>query len=380
MAKPQPLGRIDDLDPYVPGLSIAEIAAKYGLNKIIKLASNENPLGVSPLVKDTLCKSSALAFRYPQSGNPRLVTAIAALHGVNSERVAAGNGSDEIIDLLIRLFAQSEQHNIVCFEPCFSIYPIQARINGNPVKRCPLNPDFTFDFDGLLKEVDENTRLVFITTPDNPSGYCPKAAEVKRFSSALAAKNPHALLVIDEAYMDFARNGKEKSLLENHILPDNAIFLRTFSKSFGLAGIRLGYAIMPEAIAALFWRARLPFSVNLLAEEAGLAAIKDKTFYKLVLDTVAAERVFLENGLEKLGCKVWPSDANFLMFTLPHTFMSAQACHAALLEKGIIIRSLKSYNLPDFLRVSIGNHQENLSFLKALAEILGDAEKCHCQL
>ena len=172
MSEISALPRIRELDAYVPGLSIAEIQQKYGLSQVIKMASNENPLGASPLAQEAARRHAPSLFRYPQGGNPRLVRALADLHAVDSRRVAVGNGSDEIIDLLIRMLAEPGKHSLACFEPCFSIYPIQGRIAGVEVRRCPLEKDFSFDFDALLRLVDQSTRLVFVTTPDNPSGYC----------------------------------------------------------------------------------------------------------------------------------------------------------------------------------------------------------------
>ena len=192
------------LSAYVPGMSIAEIQEKYGLSKVVKMASNENPLGVSPLVKEALGLHAGTAFRYPQGGNPRLVAALARTHGVSPDQVVVGNGSDEIIDMLIRMLLVPGKHSVVCFEPCFSLYPIQARICGVETRRCPLSPDYSFDLDALFSLVDAGTRLVFVTTPDNPSGYCPPLAAMRRLAEQLERHFPRCLLVVDEAYMDFA--------------------------------------------------------------------------------------------------------------------------------------------------------------------------------
>lgn len=362
------LPAIEKLAPYAPGLSIAEIQERFGLDQVIKLASNENPLGSSPLVQEAIRRHAGSAFRYPQGGNPRLAQALAELHGVAPGQILIGNGSDEIIDLLIRM-TSGPRHNIVCFQPCFSIYPIQAGINGVEARRQPLGPDFTFDLDKLLALADERTRLVFITTPDNPSGYCPPADAVESLAQAMLAKTPDALLVIDEAYMDFAPDERRQSLLASGRLPQNAIFLRTFSKSYGLAGLRIGYAVAPEPIAAAFWKTRLPFSLNILAEEAALAALADSAFRIATLETVSHGREELSRALSDLGCKVWPSSANFLMFEPPCGF-DARQCFESLLQKGIIIRPLVSYGLPEKLRVSIGSRTENRAFLAALREFL----------
>lgn len=358
------------LKAYVPGLSIAEIQQKYNLAQVIKMASNENPLGMPPLAREAVQRHAAMGFRYPQGGNPRLVEALAKRHDLDPRRVVVGNGSDEIIDLLIRILAEPGVHNLVCFEPCFSIYPIQGRICGIEVRRHPLNTDFSFDFDGLLSKVDANTRLVFVTTPDNPSGYCPPRDAVARLAARLAEIAPACLLVVDEAYMDFAESEPDSSLLASGELPENTAFMRTFSKSFGLAGMRVGYGILPPSLAEYCWRARLPFSVNILAEEAALAALEDTTFYSLTMQTVRQGRNALTVGLTALGCAVWPSAANFILFSLPENTLAPQDCFEDLLRRGIIIRPLNSYNLPGHLRVSIGNEEENRVFLLAMDEIL----------
>lgn len=366
------------LSPYVPGMSIEEIRQRHQLENVVKLASNENPLGTPPLAMEAIRRCAAGAFRYPQSGNPRLAAALAELHHVDARRIAIGNGSDEILDMLIRMLAEPGRDNIVCFRPCFSIYPIQSNICGVEVRRQPLNGDFSFDFDALLNLVTDRTRLVFITTPDNPSGYCPPRADVAALAARLAARAPQALLVIDEAYMDFAgddADGERRfSLLANSELPNNALVCRTFSKSYGLAGLRIGYAVLPEELAQYYWRARLPFSVNVLAEEAALAALRDTAFRDATLTLVRTERRRLTERLRDLGFSVWPSHANFLLCRPDDDGPDAKVCFEALLKRGFIIRPLGSYQLPDHLRVSIGTKEENDAFLAALEDVLRELD------
>lgn len=357
---------IAGLTAYVPGLSIEEIRERYHIDTVIKMASNENPLGTSPLVRDALVRHAAFAFRYPQGGNPRLVKALAAHHAVAPERIIVGNGSDEIIDLLIRLRAEQGKHNIVCFDPCFSIYPIQARICGVEVRRVPVEPDFSLDLHKLAALADENTVLVFVTTPDNPSGYTLPMQALQELAAALP---PAALLVVDEAYADFADDEQASSLLAAGIDLPNVLILRTFSKSFGLAGLRLGYAVVPAALGNYYWRARLPFSVNILAEEAGIAALADSTYRAETLRVVREGRAALTAGLQALGCHVYPSQANFIMLAPPAGTCDAAATFEALLHRGIIIRPLKSYSLPHLLRISIGTPNENAALLSACKEI-----------
>ncbi|MBQ7457366.1 MAG: histidinol-phosphate transaminase [Desulfovibrio sp.] len=360
---------IASLAPYAPGLSIDLIREQYGCSQIIKLASNENPLGASPCVQEAIARHANAVFRYPRGGNPRMIEALAKHHSVPKERLILGNGSDEIIDLLIRILVGKDQ-SIVCCAPCFTLYPIQAAIAGVAASRVPLKTDFSFDFQALVDHVTPSTRLVFLTTPDNPSGYCPKGEEVLAFAAAIEKKAPRCLLVIDEAYMDFSPTEATDSLLISNKIPDNVAILRTFSKSYGMAGLRLGYGIVPEQIADAFWRTRLPFSVNILAEEAGLAALGDTVFHQKTLETVTLERARLSQALKDLHCTVWPSSANFLLFTLPPKTLSAKDCFEQLLRAGIIIRHLKGYDLPQHLRITLGNHEENTAFLHALRSIL----------
>ncbi len=356
---------VENFTPYTPGLSIDEIRERFGLDGVIKMASNENPLGVSPLVRKAMERHAGKVFRYPQGGNPRLLKALAARHGVDPARVVVGNGSDEIIDLLIRARAEPGTHNVVAFRPCFNIYTLQTRLCGVELRQTPLKDDFSFDYAALRDLVDERTALVFLTTPDNPSGHCPPAAEIERFAASLPVG---CLLLVDEAYMDFADDESAHSLLARLEELPNIAVLRTFSKSFGLAGLRLGYGLLPPRLADYLRRVRLPFSVNVPAEEAGLAALQDETFRAETLRVTREGRARIAGGLQKLGCAVWPSQANFLMFR--PAALTAEALFEALLRRGIIIRPLTSYGLPDLLRVSIGSERENEIFLAACAELL----------
>lgn len=354
--------------PYVPGLSIDEIRIKYGLSQVIKMASNESPLGASPLVQKAIAGRAGLAFRYPQAGNPRLLEAIAENHKLKPEQVVVGNGSDEIIDLLIRLRGVPGKSNVLTFSPCFSIYSLQTRFAGLEQRRVPLNDDFSFPLHAFLEAADENTILAFVTAPDNPSGYTPSLADLLLLIKGLPSS---CVLMVDEAYMDFCDHEEAHSLLPQLDSFPNLAICRTFSKSYGLAGLRLGYALMHPSLAGYLRRVRLPFSVNLLAEEAGLAALADTQFRSHVLDAVRRGRIRLRNGLEELGCRVWPSQANFLMFDLPEKAgLNAPRLFEALLSRGIIIRPLKSYGMPDKLRVSMGSDEENNTFLKAMAAVL----------
>ncbi len=369
MTSPYPIRpSVLDFAPYSPGLSIDEIRRRFNLESVVKMASNENPLGASPLAREAVCRAAASLFRYAQSGNPRLAEAVAAHHKVPAGCIVTGNGSDEVIDLLVRVCPTPGRHNVVTADPSFSIYRLQSKLCGVELRQVPLKDDFSFDYAAMLKAADADTALVFLTTPDNPTGYCPPAAEIAAFARALPSG---CLLVMDEAYMDFCDDESQHSLLSRREEFPNLVVLRTFSKSFGMAGLRLGYGIMPEPLAAALCRVRLPFSVNILAEEAGIAALRDSAFRLATLECVRAGREFLGRELSALGCRVWPSMANFLMFSLPegarHT---PRSLFEALLAKGLIIRPLASYGLGNHLRVSIGTAEENGLFINLLRDEL----------
>lgn len=359
---------VEGFEAYTPGLTIDAIKARYGLGSVIKMASNENPLGTSPVVQKVLCDKAGLAFRYAQAGTPRLAAAIGAHHGLPAGRVVAGNGSDEIIDLLIRVKARPGRDNIIAFKPCFSMYKLQARLCGVEFRQTPLREDFSFDPDALLALADENTAICFVTTPDNPSGYAPPVAMLERLARELP---PQCLLVLDEAYMDFAEPQQAYSLLPRLEEFPGVVVLRTFSKMYGLAGLRLGYGLLPEWLADYCLRVKPPFSVNILAEEAGIAALADGDFVRATLQAVREGREYLSRELGALGCRVWPSQANFFIMELPRgAKLDAGGVFEALLARGIILRPLVSYGMPSALRVSVGNAFENAELVRHLGEVL----------
>ncbi len=353
-----------DFKPYVPGLSIEEIKERFHLERVVKLASNENPLGASPLVVKAIEQAAPDAFRYPQNHTPRLANAIARAMGVPAGQIVAGNGSDEIIDLLFRVIARPGVDNVLCYEHSFSMYGLTAKLCGVEYREVPRGEDHRLPLESLAEAADHNTAMVFVTTPDNPTGLAARAEELMVLAGVLPKG---CLLVVDEAYMDFTWPPEEYTVLPALNELDNVVVLRTFSKAYGLAGLRLGYGVMPQWLADHVRRARLPFTVNLLAEAAGIAALEDENFYSETLSLVFRGRELFEKALPELGCRVWPSQANFVMFRPPRP--AGEVCEE-LLKRGVIVRHLKSFGLPDNIRVNMGTMEENAIFLDALKEIL----------
>lgn len=354
--------------PYSPGLSIEEIKKRFNINRVIKLASNENPLGTSPIVQEAVARHASSVFRYTQSGTPRLTEAIATYFNINENFIVTGNGSDEVIDLLIRVCPEPKKHSVVVSLPSFSLYSMQTKLCGVELREVPLNRDFSFNWQGLTHAIDHTTALVFITMPDNPSGYCPTTKEVQDFIKKVPAT---CLVVVDEAYADFITDPACSSFIHEVKNIPNLVVLRTFSKSFGLAGLRLGFGVMHEKLATSMKSVRPPFSVNILAEEAGIAALSDTAFREATMETVFAGRTWLTSELIRLGCYVFPTQANFLMFTLPENqLISGKKVFETLLAQGMIIRPLESYGLPQSFRVTVGNKEENHIFIELLQGIL----------
>ncbi|OBQ54085.1 histidinol-phosphate transaminase [Halodesulfovibrio spirochaetisodalis] len=356
---------VKGFSPYTAGKSIDEVKQAYGLDTIIKLASNENPLGTSPRVQDAIKLYADYAFRYGQVGTPNLISAIAQHFHIHEDSIVTGNGSDEVIDMLIRVKATPGKSNIVAFDPCFSMYQVLSNLCAVEFRQAQLKTDFTFDWDALLNLVDDNTSIVFITTPDNPSGYAPPVEEILSLHSKLPES---CLLVVDEAYMDFAEDLETYSMLPRLAEYENICVLRTFSKCFGLAGLRLGFGAMHPNLAEYLRRIRAPFSVNVLAEQAGIAVLSDTPFIEETLRVTREGREYLTNELRALDFTVYPSLANFIMVEAP---VDGSYLNEELLKRGLIIRPLvKGYNLPKHLRITIGTAHENQVLISALKEIL----------
>lgn len=350
------------VNAYVAGKPIEETKRQLGLKEVIKLASNENSWGTSPKAISAIKKSLSGINRYPDAQGFYLKKGLAKFFKLMPENFVLGNGSDELIDLVIKTFLETDE-NIVTSEGTFLEYKIIAQVNDRKVKQAPLSY-FRYDLKAILKLVDKKTKLIFIANPNNPTGTYVTQGEVTRFLNAL----PESVIVVfDEAYdafIDVDDYPDSLSYLKNK---KNVIILKTFSKAYGLAGLRLGYAIAAPELTTYMERIRQPFNVNLLAQVAGLAALEDKEFLTKTRRLTLEGKSFIYQELSKMGLEYVPSVANFI---LVNAGRNGQKVFAAMLKHGVIIRDMCQYGLENFIRVTIGTYKENQRFLCVLKKVL----------
>lgn len=354
---------IQTLHPYVPGKSIEELARELGISNIIKMASNENPLGCSPLVKEALVKlHSTQIATYPSPLIHPLRRKLSEELEIEEEKVILANGTDALFTLLLILFGMSSNKHILTHDKAFISYAIQAQTLGIPIKFSPLLANWEVDTQALIEACDENTALIFLANPNNPTGVG-LSEEAMR---ALLCQVPETtIVVIDEAYHEFCKlNENSLSLLETF---PNLVITRTFSKAYGLAGLRLGYAMAHPAIIELLARVQLPFTVSQAALAAGCAALDDKAFLAETLALNKAGLAQLRQGLGQINVLSLPSFCNFITFDCQQ---AALPVYQKLLQQGIIVRPLGAYALPNHLRVTVGKPEQNERFLNALASII----------
>ncbi len=350
---------IASLSPYVPGKPIDELQRELGLARIIKLASNENPLGPSPKALAVLADAAATLHRYPDGGGYKLRTGLADRWKVSLDQVILGNGSDEILGMLARAFL-SPGDDAVMADNTFVIYKMEVTAaHGTPVI-VPLK-DGRHDLDAMAKAVTPRTKLLFVCNPNNPTGTMVSAAEI----DALMASVPsHVIVVFDEAYCEYVRDPHFPDSLGYVRQGRHAIVLRTFSKIYGLAGLRIGYGVTTSEIAGYLNRVRPPFNANSLAQRAALAALGDEEHVAKSRAMNQAEMASVRAGLAALGLTPLPSEANFVYFDAGR---DGRVLFEALLREGVIVRHIEG----NHLRVTIGLPEENRHFLQALKTVLG---------
>lgn len=352
-----------ELEPYKPGKPIEELERELGITGSIKLASNESPLGPSPRVVEALRAALPTIHRYPDGASFELRRKLSAQLGVAPETLVFGAGADEILELLAKVLLGPGDRCVFAW-PSFAMYPIVVTGMGAESVRVPLTSGLVHDLPALAAAVDARTKLLFVCNPNNPTGTSVGAAEFDRFMERLPAD---LVVAIDEAYVDFAGRPDFPDALAWVARRPGTIVMRTFSKVFGLAGLRVGYGVCDAELAGYLERARHPFNVNRLAEVAACAALDDPAHRTKLLALNAEGRDFLTRELRALGVEVWPSDANFVLAR------TGPGVYDALLREGVIVRPMAGFGLPDCIRISVGLPEENARCIAALRRLRGAA-------
>lgn len=356
---------IQGLPVYVPGKPIEEVERELGIHAV-KLASNENAFGPSPKAVEAMRRAASESHRYPDGGAVVLREKLAELRGALPEQIFVGLGSSEIIDLASRVLLREGLQGITS-EGSYAPFSIAIRMNRGELKKVPLR-NYAYDLDALAEAITPATRIIYIANPNNPTGTAFGAAEFARFLSRV---REDICVVLDEAYFHYAASEDmphSNELFREH---SNLLVLRTFSKVYGLAGVRIGYALGDATLISMMNKVRTPFNVSGLAQAAALAALDDKAHVKHCVEQNARERARLEAGLRELGLTVMPSETNFVFADLG---MEAAPLCQELLHRGVIIRPLAWMGLPQGIRVSVGTREENEKCLEEMRAVFRKIE------
>lgn len=353
-----------DLVAYEPGKPIDETARELGLDPamIVKVASNENPLGPSPLAKDAMRDAITEAHIYPDGGGYRLRNAIAETFGMEISNVILGNGSNEIIELLCHTFLNRDAE-LIAAEHAFVVYKLMATLFGAKYVEVA-DPGFIHDLDGMAAAITPNTRLVFIANPNNPTGTMVNQDAIDRFMEKVPE---HVIVVFDEAYFEFPDSPPDtlKYIREGR----NVCVLRTFSKIHGLAGLRIGYGLASKGVAELLQKARQPFNVNSIAQAGAIAALADAEHIERTRTVNHNGMTFYEKAFAERGLEFVPSFANFILVKTG----DGDRVFREMLKQGVIVRAMSGYKLPDWVRISIGTESQNQRCIDVLDSVLGAA-------
>ncbi len=357
---------LDLIKPYIPGKPVEEVERELGLSNVIKLASNENALGPSPLAIKAMRDNAHKMNIYPDGNCYYLRDTLASKLKVKKDQLIFGNGSDEILSLLT-LALISPGDEAVMVEPSFSEYDFAVRLMGGVPRLVPLTgPEFAYNFEAVLAAINDQTRIVFICSPNNPTGSHIQRADLECFLNKLPEK---VLVVLDQAYIEYVSDPDHPEGLDliNQGYP--LIALRTFSKIYGLAGLRIGYGIASSALIAGLNRVREPFNVNAMAQLAALASLSDTVHLKKSVALVEEGRKMLSAGLAELGLMPVPDQSNFCFIDIR---VDSHLVFQALLKKGVIVRTGDIFGCPSYIRVTYGTKKQNERFLSALGEVLAD--------
>lgn len=354
--KPQARAGIMALSPYIGG----EGRVAAGITPV-RLASNENPLGCSPLARDAYVAAACDLHRYPDGAAAGIRAAIAAKYKLPADNIVCGAGSDELIGLIMRAFV-GPGDEVIYSQYGFLMYPIAAKVAGAVPVAIP-EKNFTTDIDAVIAAVTPKTKVIILANPNNPTGSLLKRAEIKRLIDGVDAS---VLIVLDAAYAEFVEDKDYADGAEFVTAHENVVMLRTFSKIHGLAALRLGWGYFPIEIAGAINRVRGPFNTSVPAQIAGIAALQDDAFVAKTISLTKSGLQQLHEGLNRLGFKTLPSAGNFI---LVHFGPKAEEIRIALRDRGIFIRQMGAYGLPEHLRITVGLAEDNTRLLAALGEI-----------
>ena len=356
---------IRSIAPYQPGKPISELERELGITGIVKLASNENPLGASAAAMAAMAEAIKTIALYPDGNGFDLKDALVKRYGVTHANVTLGNGSNDLLELAARAFL-SPGDKVVYSAHAFAVYALATQAVGATGFSVPATKEFGHDLPAMLKTAKaKKVKIVFIANPNNPTGTFLSADELLAFLRGLP---PEILVVLDEAYNEYLpEENRYDSVAWLKEFP-NLIISRTFSKAYGLAGLRVGYALAHEQVTDMMNRVRQPFNVNSVAQAAAVAALRDVSFVKRTFEQNRRGMTQVTEGLTKLGLEYIPSYGNFVAFRIN----DAAAVYRRLLELGVIVRPIANYDMPDWLRVSIGLESEIAKFLQALKQAIGD--------
>ncbi len=353
--------------PYVPGKPVAEVKRELKLKKVIKLASNENSLGPSPKAIEAIKNHASYTHIYPDGAGYYLKKRLAKKFNVSQDNIILGNGSDEIVSLLTRFFIQREDQ-VIIGDPSFLMYKIYTQLSGGDIIFVPLK-NFELNIPEMLKFVTPKVKIIFIASPNNPTGTIVKKKDIEDLFKFLPSS---VLIVLDEAYHEYVEDPDYPQTLKWVKKGENLIILRTFSKIYGLAGLRIGYGIARKEIIDILNRTRSPFNVNSLAQVAALASLDDKEHLDRSKRLVKEGKKFLYQNLREIKVPFVPTQANFI---LVKTGEKTKEIIAELLKRGIIVRGMGSYNLPQYIRLTIGTQEENETFIRELQSIFFPSQK-----
>ena len=354
-----------DIMPYVPGKPVDEVQRELGLSHAHKLASNENIMGPSAKAVEAIRKAAAEVNYYPDGGCYHLTNALAKKHGAAPEQIVIGNGTDEVIRLLCNALLGPDS-NVVYAHPSFVMYKISSMVMAAQRIEVPLKNNYDHDLEAMAAAVTPDTRMVFLCNPNNPTATIVKKADVDAFLDKLP---DNVLAVFDEAYFEYADDPDYPDSLDYFKAGRNVVTLRTFSKVYGLAGLRVGYGIMPESLAGVVHRVRNPFNVNQLAQEAALAALGDEEHLAAALKFNNAGKTYLHEQFDRMGLPYAKSQTNFVLVDVGR---EAQPLYEELLKRGVIVRPGKFLGFPTHLRVSIADAAGNEAFIKELENLLAE--------